>query len=328
MLELALALPLLLMVMALLMNYGTIASWKVRSLTVARHAAWGNRWPRNTGTAPRPANWPASGSIGHGGGQIASLDDARARHPVIRGELPPVDVDEDLFDPSRGMDHGSASLTRRYPFLSQMGTYHLEAHTGFLENTWPYHRTYRPNSQHWSHDQAGDGNYARRIPDIYVLPSTDPQLSDAFYRAMMTLLFAPYRRDLRPLDYDNEFRYFIERYWDPLDPNRPSVPNFVSGRQLPSLCSLDTSRVRTEVDRLIDRIKGVTDANGNHNPPGLARDMAQTFRNFFQRVIDRLNFLLGATPPPSGADQARMRSEIADLESKIQILDGYLKILP
>ena len=41
MLELALSLPILLFVMALIVNYGTLAAWKVRDLSVARLAVWG-----------------------------------------------------------------------------------------------------------------------------------------------------------------------------------------------------------------------------------------------------------------------------------------------
>ncbi|MBI2480878.1 MAG: pilus assembly protein [Planctomycetia bacterium] len=46
-LEFVLWLPVLLFVMALMVNYGTIATWRVRSEIVSQHAAWRTRWPRN-----------------------------------------------------------------------------------------------------------------------------------------------------------------------------------------------------------------------------------------------------------------------------------------
>ena len=46
MLELILALPILLFIMALIINYGTVAAWKVREHSVARLAVWETRWPR------------------------------------------------------------------------------------------------------------------------------------------------------------------------------------------------------------------------------------------------------------------------------------------
>ncbi len=46
MLELVLALPILLFIMALIYNYGVVAAWKVRENSVARLAVWQTRWPR------------------------------------------------------------------------------------------------------------------------------------------------------------------------------------------------------------------------------------------------------------------------------------------
>ena len=40
-LEMVLALPFLLCIMALMVNFSDVACWKVRSLTVARQAVWG-----------------------------------------------------------------------------------------------------------------------------------------------------------------------------------------------------------------------------------------------------------------------------------------------
>ena len=47
-LELVLALPILLFVMALIVCYGTISAWKVREHSVARLAAWETGWRSST----------------------------------------------------------------------------------------------------------------------------------------------------------------------------------------------------------------------------------------------------------------------------------------
>ena len=63
-LELVLSLPILLMVMALMINFGTVACWKVRGLGVSRQCVWGNRWPRSTANFPQPVFWPQSSPPG------------------------------------------------------------------------------------------------------------------------------------------------------------------------------------------------------------------------------------------------------------------------
>ena len=40
------ALPMLLFVLALMINYGAMSVWKVREHTAARLAVWETRWPR------------------------------------------------------------------------------------------------------------------------------------------------------------------------------------------------------------------------------------------------------------------------------------------
>ena len=89
MLELVLALPILLFIMALIINYGTIAAWKVREHSVARLAVWETRWPRSGATDPRPSYWPAAASMESSDqGTVAGMDDSRVDLPVARGPLP------------------------------------------------------------------------------------------------------------------------------------------------------------------------------------------------------------------------------------------------
>ena len=57
-LELVLSLPLILFVMALIINFGVLACWKVRAATVARQAVWRQRFDRKGQTDPLPTGWP------------------------------------------------------------------------------------------------------------------------------------------------------------------------------------------------------------------------------------------------------------------------------
>ena len=85
-LEMVLSLPILLFLMALIINYGTVASWKVRGLSAARHAVWSSRWPRARDASPRPGYWrpPESEMGARGAGDVPELDDLRVDLPVVR----------------------------------------------------------------------------------------------------------------------------------------------------------------------------------------------------------------------------------------------------
>ncbi|MFW5693516.1 MAG: TadE/TadG family type IV pilus assembly protein, partial [Thermoguttaceae bacterium] len=158
-LELVMALPILLMIMALMINYGVVACWKLRALTVSRHAAWSTRWPRAAAGDPRPEVWPEGAALGTRGlDRWPSLDDPRVNHRVARGPLAPwATVREELLDPARGPREGSSRIERGFPMLGRMGTYRLEAHDALLDNLWQYQRMGLPSNRH------------RRIPVLYEL---------------------------------------------------------------------------------------------------------------------------------------------------------------
>ena len=102
-LELVLALPILLAVVALIVNYGIVATWKVRGLTAARQQLWSNRWPRTGNLQPTLAYWQTTGAAqSYGTGRLPELDDPRVKQPVVRGpRLLAAEVKEDLLDPAR-----------------------------------------------------------------------------------------------------------------------------------------------------------------------------------------------------------------------------------
>ena len=102
--------------MALIVNYGMIAAWKVRENSVARLAVWESRWPRSGATDPRPSYWPATATMESSDqGNVPGMDDSHVDLPVARGPLPAATVNSELLDPTRGLHEGSAELTRPYP---------------------------------------------------------------------------------------------------------------------------------------------------------------------------------------------------------------------
>ena len=89
--ELVLWLPILLFVAALMVNFGTSATWRLRGKVVARDAAWRVRWPRTGANEPRPEDWvwpkPARMEVREGA-PITQLENPMTQHPVVRGPLP------------------------------------------------------------------------------------------------------------------------------------------------------------------------------------------------------------------------------------------------
>lgn len=139
MLELVLALPFILFLMALIVCYGIVATWRVREHSVARLAVWESRWPRTGSSDPRPTYWPATASMECSSqGNVPAMDDSSVDLPVARGPLPGATVNSDLLDPTRGLLEGSASLTRGYPLLGKMGRYTMDAQSWLIDDKWQY----------------------------------------------------------------------------------------------------------------------------------------------------------------------------------------------
>ncbi len=287
-----LCLPILLMVMALMINFGVAACWKVRALTTSRHVLWNTRWPRTGSSDPRPANWPLSASTGlEAQRHLPVLDDPRADHPVVRGPLPSGNqANPDLLDPTRGLRGAEAELTRAFPILPRVGTNHLEAHTRLLDDKWQYQRMGLPRNTH------------RRIPVIYTLARAPAGLVSAYVDGVVGLLRAPFRAELAPLDRDDEFLA-----WEGHAPDfHPRLSRF---------CDLDPAEAQDSVDQLVDRIRGKEerDSQGRlvRRIPSLAERMTNSFIGLYRRVVQRLENVPGS------------QAQIAALEAKIGVLERF-----
>lgn len=321
-LEMVLSAPILLFVMALLFNFGTVAKWKLRALSLARHELWSQREGRAGGALPQkqyyPQYWPEfpdGVTTGAGGGGVASLEDPRVDQPVVRGPMVgDFTVDRDLFDPTRAMRSGSSTVSRRFPLLGRLGTYTAHAATETFNGRWVWETT------------GARANRDFRVPLLYTVPQTGAESGYAtmYIQAVARIWYSSFQADLWPMDKDDEYIYWTRRFFLEGQPDwvpRRGVPDFYRDfAWLDMPCSVDETDVRARVDHLIDRIQGRDDDQA-HPPihiPGIAEQMRRAFRRFFQEVVNELTRQLQADPPPPNSD--RIQQEIDALNQEIGLL--------
>lgn len=288
-LELTLALPLLLMAMALMVILGAAGAWKIRTLANSRQAILRSIHPRSTDNDPRPANyWPAGSTMQyHGGGPSPFPNDPYAEHRVVRGPTIAdpetglsLNVLIDTLDMRQGMHSGRASVNHDPAMWPRLGV-----RNAFTRETVMF------AGQVWTYGNMGIAhNHVRRILHTYnySMDRYNPSAAAAVNLARADLLGNPYRADLEVLDHDLELRAF---YGDFIDFHpRPR-----------SACSNDPVFLRDQVLRpLLQRIDNVP------------RSMAQTFLRMYRQQLANLD---PQTPPPP------------DLLQKIQQLEDFLATL-
>jgi hypothetical protein len=306
MLELALTLPILLFVMALMINYGSMCVWKVREHSAARLAAWETRWPRTGATDPRPSYWPASATMSASNqGTVPGMDDARVDQPVARGPLPQATVNANLLDPTRGLRQGEAEYTRQYPLLHKLGAYTITARDWLIDDKWQYQRM-----------NLSD-NWQRRIPVIYSLAKAPASLVNAYVHSVLAIVRAPFAAQLRPLDNDPDFLYYGSLFgWG-------GAPDFHPRVRI--VCTTDRTLTDKSVKDLIDRIQGRRDTRPRI--PGVAEVMARSFLSLYQRAQSAFEAILKAQPPAPQQLLALAKSQIALLQGEIAELQQFLQQL-
>lgn len=308
------------MVTALMVNYGTMATWRVRSEVISRHAAWRTRWPRsgdNEGIPDRPY-WPDDGVMTTEPDLAFDvLDLPEIDHPVVRGPIPNEFVVNNTLNPTRGAFKGVAEVNRELPFLPRLGDYN----SGDVDNPLIDHK--------WQIATMGVPNRFRRTLVIYQLPTTDPSLPEAFATAVENVLGIPHYDGLSVLERDEDIRRYTGGYVD----FHPRV-----GR----MCELDPEVVREEqVVRLVD----TRDDDGDiqlGQISRLPRRMTSYFLNMYRAAkrrmeaqIEALQDALAAVPPPDPQTAAQIRAQIAALQAdiaainpKIEQLEAYEERLP
>ena len=283
MLGLTLTLPVLLFAMALMINYGTMAAWKVREESVARLAVWQTRWPRTGTTDPRPSYWPAAASIGASdGGSVAGMDDSRVEQPVVRGPMPDTTVNTELFDPTTGLRQGTAGYTRDFPLMRKFKAYTINAQTSLIDNKWQYQR------------MGMGSNWQRRMPVLYNLAEAPASLSNSYLQSVLALVNAPFASQLAPLNHDPDFLYYQALFgWG-------GPPDFYLYPQIQPMCTTDHSVTDPAVSNAINRIQG---RPGKPRIRSVAEVMAEASLHLFERSagdFSRDSQRQPARPAPDG----------------------------
>lgn len=313
-----LALPILLAVVALIINYGTLAAWKVRALTVARHQLWSNRVHRTGTLQPTLAYWQTTGAAqSHGiGGQLPELDDSRAYHQVARGPLPATLVKyqgtggmPDLFDPARGFATGSASLVRSVPLLVNSRSFQMATDTHLVQDHWDFSSPYMSWWDDFWQNGLGD-NTGLRIPVIYKLDQADAQLSNRYVAIVQEVLNPGLQDALRPMwaDWD-DIMHHDASLWPAPPPPGWRMPYLDYSRFNPrfpscsncwdwSRCSTDTAATAQQIEGprgLIDQIRG----NQQLFPSvqSVPRKMVSAYIAMYSDVMSSIDNEMVSSPP-------------------------------
>ncbi len=198
-LEMVLALPLLMGVMGLLMVFGFVASWKVRSEVVAKDIGWRNRYPRGRNIHQRSEEWPELEGENRSldlhrtdAGNLESVDAQPVVHAqIIRGPISEIVVNSQLLDFSKGVTRGVATVNQPSQIMGEIGRADYRTTNEFVSGSFSY-------------PTIGGGNYSRRIPILW-----DTQLDDLYDQPGVSDLINAIN-DLRdpivlPIDEDMEF---------------------------------------------------------------------------------------------------------------------------
>lgn len=312
-LELVLTLPLLVLLMALLINAGTSAAWRLRAQGVAREAVWRNLWPRGA-TKPDPANWPktASFAVDNEYDELM-LDVEELQQEVIRGPLPNVDVDFELLDPSNHGRIGRASIRRERPILPKIGPMAHAVEHRLFDRTWTYPQTGLPS------------NGARRIKPLYDMHESEFNEYFAFQAAVADVQKALVVTNLRPLGpptmSDPDFAVFVVA--PGVHRNQPdSHPRLQSFGNEDPASALDPEWVRENrlrnpsglIDRIIDNDNQTSDAS-------VPRDVAGVYRSLYRDAIawarQQVQNLLDQQPSASQQAITAARENLAALEAEL-----------
>jgi hypothetical protein len=278
-LEMALVLPLLMLFMAAIIAFGFAASWKMRSDVVARDLAWRSRHPRYANFESRAKEWPEPGTLERfPGTNLTTFDNDDILHaPIIRGEIPHVNVNHDLLDFSRDVVIGRASISRSPPILPRMGRMNFATEHPLLDTNFQY-------------GPMGISNRSRRIPIIYEIDLDFIRGSSSFQATVSAILNSVDRHLLAALENDPEFIEWYGRAPD-FHPrvstrNYDLNPSVVRRGQVTSLMSAIDRLPQTMVQATISLYQEQLD----HEPP-LAASTQQALENKIEELREYLRLL-------------------------------------
>ncbi|MSR59655.1 MAG: pilus assembly protein [Planctomycetaceae bacterium] len=280
-LELVLTLPFLLAILALIIDMGIEVKWKLRALAVSRQAVWRVRGGRNGATDPRPAGWPtqnASLAVIPAAPPPLFPQDPFVQNSVVRGPVlrspnsaapeSQLLVDPNMLDLSGEVKQGQAIIDRKFPVFPKLPGVHLNLDHLLIDSQWRY----------W--EQGFGVNETRRGLRLYkfVPPPNVQQYADEYRQAALAIINDSQRRNLDPLDRDEELAAWYG----------PPPPDFHP--QLSSGCSLDKEEVHIgAVLPLVDRIQGRKGRRAEENIPGVPEVMAKAFLAMYADQLSKMD---------------------------------------
>ena len=289
-LEFVLALPILVMMMALMIDFGVVGAWKIRTQTNARYAGWRTLTSRTGEFNATPPYWPSSANLSARSGN--PLTDVNQQWdasqdllcPCVRGQqLTAPNATAAVNVPGRlEMDdnviQGHAALERNLPLFrgalpATGGKFRFDINQDLFDNHWQYYTLNIPYNEYPRSRVWWDIEHT----DLAALDGAIDSNKQLLDQNLQRLQTNPKAADLYPLDNDDEhIRY---RGGPP--------PDFYP--RLSRLCMADPNAVyNTAVSRL--------DQNGRPN------------RNSLLSRIDRLPCTM------SGSFTGMYRSWICELE--------------
>lgn len=225
-LELTLVLPMLVFMMALMINFGVIGAWKVRTQANSRYAAWRTVNARTGEFNPAPRYWPTNAPLTTGGGQdlptSSQIWDSQPALlcPCIRGnQLTAPSAQVAVNVPGRlEMDgtvlEGNAQLDKPVPLLSTSapgGRFRFNLKQDIFDNQWQFYSL----GIGWNTDIRADVWWDIEHTDLSALDSAVATLQQQLDQNLNLLRSNPRRGDLYPLDNDDEFTRYAG--WPPPD---------------------------------------------------------------------------------------------------------------
>jgi hypothetical protein len=286
-LELTLALPMLVFMMALMIDFGVAGAWKVRTQANTRYAAWRTVNARTGEHNPTPRMWPATAPLTTRAGQdlamTSQLWDSRQELlcPCIRGpQLTAPSAPAVVSVPGRmEMDgfvlEGNAVLDKPLPLLRgalPSGRFRFNLKQDTFDNQWQFYSL----GIGWNTDIRADVWWDIEHSDLSKLNGTIDSNRRDLDNNLRTLQSSPHKADLYPLDNDDEYTRY--RGWPP--------PDFYP--RLNRICIADPQAVYTSaVSRL--------DQDGHPNPNSLLSridrlpcSMSQNFASMYRSWICEL----------------------------------------
>jgi hypothetical protein len=316
-LELVLSLFFLLVIMALIINFGTTAPWHVRGQIAARHAVWRALSGRSGSSGyPNPPNWWPPATMGtlpgmplnaNTIGQMWNAGDLM--QPALRGPA--------ITDPATGKqilmqnrqylemvnqaEIGTASLTKSMPLIPKLRKATINPLQPVIDPLWRF-SDMNPQSGGVAMRQNDDwrtaGWYMIRFEE---LGNSDlMKLFMQFKQADQKIQQNPNSGSLAPLDRDNEFPPWG---WNPPPDVYPTLGEVCDD----SPRSLQRNAIMNPRG-LIDRIRG----NSALNPPvpSVSKNLAQKFIELYKKQIQ----FYESQQPPNQAEIQRLQNLIQQLQ--------------